>query len=179
MKRILIVCLLCLALVLTACAKTEIRPVENGSESASEADILSFETTDLNGNVVSSAELFAANKLTMVNIWTTWCTYCIRELPDLDALNEELSARGCAVVGLLYDGNEGDAPETAKAQMLEAGADYPVLMPWDGMESDLPVQAFPTTIFVDSTGAIVGSPVVGADLQRYTQQIEALLAAEG
>ena len=30
---------------------------------------LSFETTDLNGNVVSSADLFAGHKVTMINLW--------------------------------------------------------------------------------------------------------------
>ena len=35
--------------------------------------VLQFETTDLDGNVVKSEELFAAHELTMVNIWATWC----------------------------------------------------------------------------------------------------------
>ena len=35
--------------------------------------VLRFETTDLDGNVVKSEELFAAHAVTMVNIWATWC----------------------------------------------------------------------------------------------------------
>ena len=44
------------------------------------ADV-AFETTDLDGNTVNSADLFAASKLTMINIWGTFCGPCISEMP--------------------------------------------------------------------------------------------------
>lgn len=171
MKKHLIVLLLCLALALSACAKTEIRPTPDGSNAA-EPRILTFETTDLYGNAVSSEDLFAAHKLTMVNVWATWCGPCVRELPELGELSEELAAKDCAVVGLLYD---GDA-ESARALMEEAGADYLVLNVWDGADAQLGIQAFPTTFFVDSSGAIVGTAIIGADVEGYSRQSETLLA---
>ena len=176
MKKRLLIVFLCLLLAVSACGKTEIRPTADEPAAETEPQILSFETTDLNGNAVSSEELFSSHQITMVNVMTTWCTYCIQELPELQELSESYASRGCAVVGLLYDGTDDALIETGKTLMEEAGASYTVLCPWDGMEEQLPLQAFPTTFFVDSTGAMVGEPVVGADLEAYAAQLDALLA---
>lgn len=56
-------------------------------------DKISFTATDFKGNPVTS-EIFAKNKLTMVNIWGTFCGPCIREMPDLARINEENKAKG-------------------------------------------------------------------------------------
>ena len=58
-------------------------------------DVLTFETTDLDGNPVKSENLFAGHKVTMINVWGTWCTHCIIELPDLEDLSHELEEKGC------------------------------------------------------------------------------------
>lgn len=176
MKKRLLIVLLCLLLAVSACGKTEIRPTADEPAAETETQTLSFETTDLNGNAVSSEELFSSHQITMVNVMTTWCTYCIQELPELQELSESYASRDCAVVGLLYDGTDDALIETGKTLMEEAGVSYTVLCPWDGMEEQLPLQAFPTTFFVDSTGAMVGEPVVGADLEAYAAQLDALLA---
>ncbi len=176
MKKRLLTVLLCLLLAVSACGKTEIRPAAEEEAGAPDAQTLSFETTDLNGNAVSSEELFSSNKITMVNVMTTWCTYCIRELPELQKLSETYEAKGCAIIGLLYDGTDDTLLETGRSLMEQAGARFVVLQPWDGMERQIPVQAFPTTFFVSSDGEIVGETVVGADLERYAAQLDVLLA---
>lgn len=175
MKTKLMILLLCLLLIVSACGRTEIQPVENEEEPSAAARALSFETVDLEGNAVSSEALFAAHRITMVNVMTTWCKYCIQELPELQRLSETYGAQDCAVIGLLYDGTDDAAKEEGKSLMEQAGASYQVLCPWEGMESQLPVQAFPTTFFVDSTGTIIGETIVGADLEGYTAQLDALL----
>ena len=176
MKKRLLIALLCLLLAVSACGKTEIRPTADEPASEAEAQTLSFETTDLNGNAVSSEELFSSHKITMVNVMTTWCTYCIQELPELQELSETYAEKGCAIVGILYDGTDENLLETGRSLMEQAGANYAVLQPWDSMEAQIPVQAFPTTFFVDSTGQIVGETILGADITQYTTQLDTLLA---
>ena len=112
----------------------------------------------------------------MVNVMTTWCTYCIQELPELQELSETYAEKGCAIVGILYDGTDENLLETGRSLMEQAGANYAVLQPWDSMEAQIPVQAFPTTFFVDSTGQIVGETILGADIAQYTAQLDTLLA---
>ena len=176
MKKLLIPLIVCLALLLTACASTEIRPTPEESEAPMEAAVISFETTDMNGNAVSSADLFAEHKYTMVNIWTSWCVYCVREMPELERLSRTYADKDVAVVGLLYDGADAQGRADAEDILDQSGVTYRNLLPWDGMESALRVQAFPTTFFVDSEGRLAGDVIRGADLDSYTQQLEALLA---
>lgn len=174
MKKRLMIVLLCLLLAVSACGKTEIRPTEDVPASTEEK-ALSFETRDLDGNAVSSVELFSAHKITMVNVMTTWCTYCIQELPELQSLSETYAEKDCAIVGLLYDGTDDALLDTGRSLMEQGGASYPVLQPWDGMDTQIPVQAFPTTFFINSDGEIVGETILGAEPERYAAQLDALL----
>ena len=142
-------------------------------------DTISFETTDVYGNPVSSSELFGQNKITMINIWTSWCIYCIREMPELENLNREFQELGCGITGFLYDGNEDGALEEAKEILESAGVTYPNFLPWEGYEQTFSVQAFPTTVFVDSQGNLVGDSVLGADIEAYKEGLAKALELIG
>ena len=88
-------------------------------------DVIRFETTDLNGNPVSSEELFAESEVTMVNLWGTWCGPCKRELPELAVMAKEFEAQGCRVIGICNDAYAEDKLEKAKGLLQDAGAEYP------------------------------------------------------
>lgn len=42
-------------------------------------------------------------KVVVLNLWATWCTPCLREIPDLMQLERELAGRGLALVALGMD----------------------------------------------------------------------------
>ena len=136
---------------------------------------ISFTTTDTEGNPVTSEELFSGNAVTMVNIWASWCGPCVRELPELEAISNRLAEKKCAVVGLLYDGNEEAALADAKNTMKNAGVTYPVILPPENVDTLFPLEAFPTTYFVDSEGRILTDPIIGAYVDRYESTVEELL----
>lgn len=48
----------------------------------------SFEASNLEGEPITE-EIFADYDLTMVNLWTTTCGYCIEEMPTLEKLRAE------------------------------------------------------------------------------------------
>ena len=141
-------------------------------------DKITFNTTDLNGNPVTS-ELFAKNKLTMINIWGTFCGPCIREMPDLARLNEENKAKGFEVIGIVIDilDNKDDVnprvKKTGETIIKNTGANYTHIIPNIEMFTGLlrGVQAVPTTIFVDSNGNQVGSAYLGSRSQKDWQKI--------
>lgn len=39
----------------------------------------------------------------MVNIFTTWCSPCVNEIPDLEKLYQEMKDKGVGVVGVTLD----------------------------------------------------------------------------
>lgn len=140
------------------------------------ADRFDFTTTDLEGNAVTSEELYAANKITMVNLWATWCGPCVGELGELAEIHTQMQEMGCGVVGVLLDSTT-DAGKAAAPQLMEEnGTNYPVVAYSADMDALLEgVTGIPTSFFVDSTGAIVGEPVVGAYPDSYLPAVQALL----
>lgn len=127
----------------------------------------SFEGQDLDGNPVDSATLFSNNAVTVVNFWFTTCKPCVGELPDLEALHQELAKKGGAVIGInafTLDGSTKDTNE-AKSVLEQQGVSYQNI--WFASNSDAGLftaglYAFPTTYVVDRNGHIVGDPIVGA-----------------
>ena len=124
----------------------------------------------MNGNPVSSAELFSQNEITLLNLWTSWCGPCIGELEDLQALHVELQEKGCGVMGMLLD----DDLETARQLIKENGVAYPVLLGPEGLEDFLPVESVPTTLLVGRDGTVLAAPIVGAYMEKYIAALDAL-----
>ena len=149
-----------------------------GSSKSRAGDSVSFKTVDLDGNAVDSAELFAKNKITMINIWGTYCGPCIDEMPELETLNNEYADKGVAVVGLVVDVSESDDSKLKEAHDIvrDTGVTYLNIKAWDGFTDQLSAAATPTTYFVDSDGKLVGDPVVGADVEKYRKTLDELIA---
>ena len=127
----------------------------------------SFEGQDLDGNPVDSATLFSNNAVTVVNFWFTTCKPCVGELPDLEALHQELAKKGGAVIGInafTLDSNAKEI-EDAKSILEQQGVSYQNICFASDSEAGLftaGLYAFPTTYVVDRNGRIVGDPIVGA-----------------
>ena len=141
-----------------------------------QVDRFDFTTTDLEGNEVTSEALYAQNKITMVNLWATWCGPCVGELGELAELHTQLQEMGCGVVGVMLDSTTDEGMQAAPKLMEENGTNYPVVAYSADMDALLEgVSGIPTSFFVDSTGAIVGEPIVGAYPDRYLPAVQALL----
>lgn len=180
----LLACVLLLPGLLAGCGS---RQTGNGAPGQSPAQTaprqaapVEFEALDLDGNTVTSA-IFADSRLTMVNVWATYCGPCLREMPDLGELARQYDAADLQLVGVVSDVlQDADADTVAAAADLaaQAGADYPHLLLneslYDALLTD--VTAVPTTFFLDAEGCVV-SIVVGAnDKDAWEETIDALLA---
>ena len=136
-----------------------------------------FKTTDLGGNEVTSEELLADHKVTMLYLWATWSGPCRGELGELGKLAREFEKQGCQIVGVCIDGAE--AGREARALLKESGADFLNLVCTDEMEEQLFTLYVPTSFFVDSEGKILTDPVIGADTARYPKALAEALALVG
>lgn len=142
---------------------------------------IDFKTKDLNGNEISS-DLFKDNKVTMINIWATFCQPCIKEMPDIAALAEELKDKGFDVIGIVADTVDENFTENkanielAKTIVIQTGVKYTNLITNEGLSRILPVSAYPTTLFVNSKGNIIGEVLIGSkSKEEYKQIILSLL----
>lgn len=138
-----------------------------------------FSTVDLDGNTVTN-DIFTGKKLTVVNIWGTFCGPCINEMPELAQWDAEMPD-DVQIIGLVSDLNSADDTatiETAKEIYEATGVTFPSLVAGeDFMELLSGVIGVPTTLFVDGSGVIVGEPIVGANVPAYKQFVEEYLHA--
>ncbi|SNT19548.1 Thiol-disulfide isomerase or thioredoxin [Anaerovirgula multivorans] len=141
---------------------------------SSDVNMNNFSTKTLNGDVFTQENL-AEYDLTMVNVWTTWCGPCIQEMPDLQKLYEMLPDN-VNMITICADGNEES--ELAKQIMEELGCTFQVLYPNEQLEQSLlkEVTGYPTTVFFDRNGNIVGDSELGVPgknpAEKYLQMIE-------
>lgn len=144
-------------------------PADNGKP-VEKNDLMkfpAFEGKDLDGNRVTSSELFSGRAVTVVNFWFTTCGPCVGELADLEALNSRLAEKNGAVVGINSFTLDGDksAISEAKDVLAKKGASYKNI--WFDSKSEAGkftsgLYSYPTTYVVDGNGNIVGEPIIGA-----------------
>ncbi len=128
-----------------------------------------FSTEDILGEAYTQ-EMFADYDLTMVNVFATWCSPCVNEIPDLEKLYKEMADQGVNVVGIVLDAIDGTGstdPETieiAKVLAERTGATYPFLIPDKGYLNGRlsEITAVPETFFVDKKGNLVGETYTGS-----------------
>ncbi len=143
-------------------------------ESLFPEQIPAFTAKDLDGNTVTES-IFAEKDLTVVNIWGTFCTPCVQEMPELGEWAKSMPDN-VQIVGLIADisGDEDTKrhdlavtiTEKANADFTQiiANADFASIMNW--------VTGVPTTLFVDKEGKLVGEPIIGADVAGYKKFVE-------
>ena len=133
---------------------------EDGDGSAIPAPGYDMELTDQFGEVHTLSEY--KGKVIFLNFWATWCGPCRNEMPDIQKLYEEYSAKGedaeAVILGIAGPeiGQEGTREEIADF-MNENGYTYPVLMDETGeLFSQYGISAFPTTFMIDREGNVYG-----------------------
>lgn len=144
-----------------------------------------FTAVDSNGNDVTQ-DIFSGHKLTMVNIWATYCGPCLNEMPELGELNKEYKDKGFQVVGMPIDVLNQDGSISQEQVDLvneiaeKTGADYTHILPsQDLIDAKLKnVTAVPETVFVDENGNQVGKSYMGArSKEKWQEIIDGLLAS--
>lgn len=149
----------------------------SGADDSADTYTLAFEAKTLDGEDADSS-VFEKTKLTMVNVWATFCNPCIGEMPELAALNAE-GGTDYQIIGLCADLDGTDEMlATAKEVVELTGADYLHLQPSESLEPLLTASSsVPVSFFFDSEGKLVGNGVLGAqDKDAWAAEIEARLA---
>lgn len=135
-----------------------------------------FELKNLDEETVTEA-VFSEHELTLINIWGTTCAPCIREMPELEKLQNNYKDQGLKVVGIVADGNYLAGKEIVNALLLT----YEHIIPDEEFALGYlrQFQFVPTTIFVNSDGEILGEPMVGAyDYETFEEAVKDHLGIE-
>lgn len=128
------------------------------------AAVLELELPTLDGKQFNLAE--HRGQWVVVNYWATWCGPCIKEMPELDAL--DLARKDVDVIGLAF---EETTPEDLKGFLETHAVSYPIAL----IDTYAPPATFsvpkglPTTHVIGPDGKLAKSflgPVSRADIER-------------
>lgn len=164
--------------------RTESEAASDSSETAPDADgsssgPVTFEALTLDGSSFSS-DLFSDSRITMVNVWATYCNPCLREMPELGELASSYDSGDFQLIGIISDVMESADEKTlqkAKDLVEQTGADYPHLLLNESLYTALlkEVSAVPTTFFVDQDGQILDTVIGAMEKSAWEEKIDALL----
>lgn len=134
--------------------------LEISEPATSMGELPEFEAKTFSGNSFTKED-FAKHDLTMVNIWASWCGPCIAEMPDLQEVKENLP-ENMNIITINADADENE--DISREILKENRATFETLIPEEVLKREIlsTVQVFPTTIFVDKEGKIVGEKLMGA-----------------
>ncbi|MBQ6554736.1 MAG: TlpA family protein disulfide reductase [Firmicutes bacterium] len=140
---------------------------------------------DIDGNEFSLNDTISGGKVTMINVWGTFCGPCLSEMPALESLNQKYKNQGLNIVGMTCDINYNgeinqEASKDAKEIRKELGITYPLIVETSEMDALLPTDVVPATFFFDSNGNQIGDTVFGSQSEEdWEKLIKSCLAAQG
>ena len=179
MKKIFALLMIGALVLMTGCGSGTADVNETSTDVAQASpvakNIPKFTAKTIYGDTVTE-EIFAAKKITVVNIWGTFCPPCIAEMPELGEMARSLPA-DAQIIGLVCDAEENSA-EVAKAQEIvkQSNVSFVNIVPDANLQQFMEnVTAVPTTIFVNSKGEVVGKAILGADVAGYKAELSRLL----
>jgi len=109
---------------------------------------------DADGSARSLADY--RGKVVLVNLWATWCAPCVREMPELDALQAGLGGDRFEVLAISQDRRGAAVAEPFLRERLGL-TNLALLLDADwSFGQAMQLRGLPTTFLVDADGMIVG-----------------------
>jgi len=102
---------------------------------------------DLKGNTFNFNS--SKNKVTLVNIWATWCPPCIAEMPSLQELSNDYKDK----IDILIVSNEDK--EIVSKFIKSNNYDFPVYLSYGNTPESFNVRSIPRTFLLDKEGNII------------------------
>lgn len=126
-----------------------------------------------NGKSMSLGEL--KGNVVLLNLWATWCGPCIREMPDLSKISDELSGKNFKMIGLNVFQQDGskkveDFLKTNPVSYTIIDGNQEIVDAL-GEANGTNIEAVPTTFIIDKNGKIVETIIGGRDKETFLKSI--------
>ena len=116
---------------------------------------LNFDVADVNGGRINSNDL--KGKVTVLDLWATWCPPCRKGIPHFVKLDHEYESNGVSVIGISMDepNDPASAVDTVKNFAIDNDIDYKLGVGTNDIKSQIPGRVLlPTTLFLDHSGTV-------------------------
>ena len=112
-----------------------------------------FSIHDEKGKQVALSEF--KNKIVLLNIWASWCSPCVRELPALDRLQQRLGGEDFVVLAVSVDTDPNLARKIFNDKLSIQHMDL-YLEPAQQLGKFFPVDVLPSNFFINRNGQALG-----------------------
>ena len=188
--------LLLITLLLTGCAQnttsqenisissSENNAAESSGQETKEPYVVTFTSATIDGDAITDS-VFANSKLTMLNVWGTYCNPCLNEMPGLGEIATEYDSEEFQMFGIICDvTTDASASDLASAQDLikaTKATTYPHILLNESLYYNLvgASNSVPTTYFINQKGELVGYLVGAQSKANWITIIDTLLAEAG
>lgn len=136
--------------------ETEPEEEEEAAEEVKTIPAIDFTLKDQYGNTHTLSDY--KGKTVFLNFWSTWCSPCRAEMPDIQKLYEEFQQEDVVILGVAAPGlGREKSEEGIKGFLEENGYTYPVVMDTDAEAFQAyGINSFPTTFMIDKDGNVFG-----------------------
>ncbi len=108
-----------------------------------------FQRRNLDGQLVALSD--SRGKPVLVNFWATWCPPCREEMPYLQQVYDEWTAKGLVLLAV----DIGETPAVVTKYFAENNLSMPVLFDSDEkVARKYNISGIPTTLLIDKDGII-------------------------
>lgn len=129
---------------------------------------IDFTLHDLSGKPVQLSHY--RGKVVVVDVWATWCGYCVNEIPELIAAQRQADQTKAPLqfLGIAMDDNIADVRQFVRHQHFN----YPILYRDDvQMQPFGEIDGYPTKFIIDKNGVIVDTIVGAIPIEAVSQRV--------
>lgn len=148
--------LLCLVMISTAAAKS----TDNGYKEGSSADVEAFVHKN-------------KGKIVVVNVFATWCSPCVTEVPDFVKTRNTYPENSVAMLGVSIDDSKPEVVSFIAEQKLN----YPVYRVGEEFSAKYKIESIPQTYIHDRSGKLYKHFDGMISFEELQETIEKLLAS--
>ena len=134
-----------------------------------------FKLPNVAGGFMTSEDL--KGKVTVVDLWATWCGPCVEEIPIYNQLYDAFKGHDVALVGIAVESPRRDV----QSKVRQLGIKYPILIGDDqALQAFGLIQGFPTTVVMSKEGKIYKhyTGAVPHKEEKIKQDVQHLLAED-
>lgn len=125
---------------------------------------------DVNDKEVALSSYVRKSKVTLIDIWSSWCGACIQEIPVIRTAYDKYKNAGFEVVTVSLDSNKKNWEKALKEIPME----WPQLMSKNGRDGArfiYGIQSIPYTVLVDENGIVLAKNIRGHELDAELEKL--------
>lgn len=119
-------------------------------------------------------------KVVFLNLWATWCPWCIKEMPEINEVFQELgeNQEDVVILGLASTAHDTTDEKGIKDFIEEHGWKYPILIDLTGETFGTYIaEGYPTTWLIKKDGTVMGYLAGAMSKDQMLDLINQTLAA--